>query len=169
MSAIANFKKRRDAAKADSHELKAEQKPENEALALLAVLLGCDEQDAIEQATELVEQKARFVEMKIGVDLASGDDSTVTAEVTLDHEGHISDIKTDLEDSTSSINQAADSVETAASDVSEASSDLAYNADEIASVTAEIKAATSELKKPSAGQRSSPGAKNEQAKSSSKK
>ncbi len=165
MSAISNFKKRRDAVKAkksESQKLEDNPKPDNEALALLAALLGCDEQDAIANATELVERRARFVDMDIRIDPAAGNDKTVIAEVTKDDNGNITDIKTDLEDSASSVNQAADSVETA-------SSELASNADDITDATAELKQATAELKKPLAGHQSSPSKKRKTPKGSSKK
>ncbi|PKG74811.1 hypothetical protein CXF86_11005 [Shewanella sp. GutCb] len=162
----------------------AEEAKEVKALTLLAKLLGCEESEAIEKAHIAVEQKARFVEMH--VDLAAGEDKSVMAEVTTDSEGQITDISeinTELSDSadsvnaaaenvelaTDNVNQAAETIDTAASDVSEASSDLAYSADDIANVTADLKEATTELKKPSAAPKSSPGAKNDKAKSNSNK
>ncbi|ABZ75891.1 conserved hypothetical protein [Shewanella halifaxensis HAW-EB4] len=186
MSAIADFKKRCDAEKAkqahDCAEHKAvTAKPANEALALLAYLLGCEEEQAIEKAHEAVAQKARFVDMQIHVDPATGDDKSVTAEVTTDEDGRISqviatDIQTELEhsadtvaDAAHTVEQAAGKVETAANDVSEASSDLAYNAETISEAASDIKEAASEIKKPSAELASSPGEKDAKAKSSSKK
>ncbi|MCL1050377.1 hypothetical protein L2755_12160 [Shewanella abyssi] len=194
MSAIANFKKRRAAEKAqhDHKDTAATPVPANEALTLLAYLLGCEESEAIEKGSVAVEQKARFVEMEIHVDLASGEDKSVTALVTTDSDGKITDIsetaviseiKTELTESaesvnhaaenvelaTDNVNQAAETIDTAASDVSEATNDLAYSADDIANVTAELKEATTELKKPSAAPKSSPGAKKETQKSSSSK
>lgn len=144
MSAIANFQKRRAAEKAkhaDQDTAANTPTPVNEALQLLAYLLGCEESEAIEKARVAVEQKARFIEMHI--DLAAGEDTSVTAEVTTDSDGQITDISeinTELSDSADSVNQAAENVElatdnvnqaaktidSAASDVSEASSDLAY-------------------------------------------
>ncbi|MEZ9198572.1 hypothetical protein [Shewanella sp. 10N.286.54.B9] len=185
MSAIANFKKRRAAEnKAVQGTASITVTHANEALTLLAKLLGCDESEAIEQGRVAVEQKARFVE--VHVDLAAGEDKSVTAAVTTDSDGQVTDISeinTELSDSADSVNQAAENVElatdnvnqaaitidSAASDVSEASCDLAYSADDIASAAADIKEATTELKKPSAGQKSSPGVKSDKAKSSSKK
>ncbi|MGS0824843.1 hypothetical protein ACVBIO_03445 [Shewanella sp. 0m-8] len=186
MSAIANFQKRCAAQKAKQAHDCAEHKdvtakPTNEALALLAKLLGCEEEQAIEKAREVVAQNTRFIEMQIHVDPAAGDDKSVTAEVTTDEDGAISDIKvidinTELQqsadtvaDAAQTVEQAADKVETAANDVSETSSDLAYSAESISEAASDIKEAASEIKKPSAELASSPGETNAKAKSSSKK
>ena len=61
MSAIANFKKRRVAAKAKTGNAQATITPENIALKLLAQLLGCDELKAIETAQEYVDQNITFL------------------------------------------------------------------------------------------------------------
>ncbi|GIU12963.1 hypothetical protein [Shewanella sp. MBTL60-007] len=198
MSAIANFKKRCDAEKAnaekaqqahDCAEHDAIQAPVNEALALLACLLGCEEHQAIEKARRILgAQNALYVDAQIHVDPAAGDDKSAAALVTNDDDGAISDIKitdiqTELEHSADtvtdaaqtveqaadSVTQAADKVETAANNVSETSSDLAYSAESISEAASDIKEATEELKKPLAEQASSRGEKDAKAKKSSKK
>ncbi|PKG57729.1 hypothetical protein [Shewanella sp. GutDb-MelDb] len=160
MSAFANFKKRHEAKQAAAQG--STEKPTmaapmdtNPALRLLAALLGCDEQDAIAKATELVAQRAHSSQMTIDIEPAADGDKTV--------------IESNLKDTASTVEQAADSVETAASDVSEASSDLVHRTDEIADVTADLKEATAELKKPSAGPQSSPSEKSTKRNESSKK
>lgn len=182
MSAIANFKKRRAAEKAkqqnpSNQDAASTPAPENEALALLAYLLGCDESEAIAKAREAAEQKARFVAMNM--DFSSGEDKTVTAQVTTDDDGNITAI-TELSDSvnsaTDSVNDAADSVTDAAekveqsvSAIDDSANDLAYSADSIANSANDIKEATAELKKPSAAPASSHGEKAVKPKSNSKK
>jgi methyl-accepting chemotaxis protein len=175
MSAIANFKKRREAAKAQqqnpSNQYAASTPaPENEALALLAYLLGCDESEAIAKAHEAAEQKARFV--AINMDFSSGEDKTVTAQVTTDDDGNITAI-TELSDSVNdaadSVNHAADSVEQSASAIDDSANDLAYSADSIANAANDIKEATAELKKPSAAPESSHSKKTAAPKNNSKK
>jgi hypothetical protein len=129
MSAIANFKKRRAAEKAkqqnpSNQDAASTPAPENEALALLAYLLGCDESEAIAKAREAAEQKARFVVMNI--DFSSGEDKSVIADVKLDDDGNItaiSELSDSVNNATDSVNDAAESVNKAANDVSEVSSD----------------------------------------------
>lgn len=184
MSAIANFKKRCEAAKAKPAQSQAANTPApaNEALALLAALLGCEQSEALAKGRAAVEQKARFIEATVTFDSASGEDKTITSEVTTDEDGNIDTI-TELQETADTVAIAADNaseaactvtdateqLESAASDLSDTSSDLAYNADDIASATADLKEATEELKKPSAAPKSSPGAKKGKAKKSSKK
>jgi len=167
--AIANFKKRRQAVQAKSNQAGVEHDdtpaPVNEALALLAYLLGCDESQAIDKAREAVKEKARFIE--VNIDLAAGEDKTVIAEVTTDDGGNITDIKTELADGADSVTDAADSViqaadsvsqatasvESAANDVSDSASDISdashevsNSAASIADATADIAAAADEMK-----------------------
>lgn len=197
MSAIANFKKRREAAKAQqsqtANETTAAPAPENEALHLLAALLGCDVEEAIEKAREAVEQKARFIKFKIGFDPAKDADETAQATVTTDEQGNIASIidhAAELEDSAATVSNAAETaidaadkvsdsadkvssaagdLESAASSVDDSASNLAYTTDDLGQVAAELKEATAELKKPSAVPASSRGAKAAAPKSSSKK
>lgn len=181
MSVITDFRKRREAAKAKQHssnqDAASAPAPENEALALLAYLLGCDESEAIAKAREAAEQKARFVAMNM--DFSSGEDKSVIADVKLDDDGNITAI-TELSDSvidaTDSVNNAADSVTDAAekvdqsaSNINDSASDLAYSADSIANAASDIKEATAELKKPSAAPESSHSSKAVKPKSNSKK
>ncbi len=185
MGAIANFKKRRAAERAQQANVKTAQQqvsetkaPENEALTLLAALLGCDVDQAIEQAKELVEKGAYIaglteeqldeVQHQIGVDLASDEDKSV--EVTLNQTA------TDLEQSAATVEGAAEAVtgaaeqvESAAASVEDTANQLAYTAEDIGNATAELKEATAELKKPSEEQESSPGKTADKPKSSSKK
>ncbi|MCW3171223.1 hypothetical protein [Shewanella subflava] len=181
MSAIANFKKRRAAEKAKqqnpSNQYEATPAPENEALALLAYLLCCDESEAIAKAREAAEQKARFVEMNI--DFSSGKDKSAIADVKLDDDGNITaitELSDSVNDATDSVNHAADSVtdaadkvEQSASAIDDSASDLAYSADTIANAASDIKEATAELKKPSAAPKSSRSKKVAAPKSNSKK
>ncbi|MGS0691190.1 hypothetical protein [Shewanella sp. 30m-9] len=162
MSAIANFQKRCAAEKAkqahDCAEHKAvTAKPVNEALALLAKLLGCEEEQAIEKAREAVAQKARFIEMQIHVDPAAGDDKSVTAEVTTDEDGAISDIKvidinTELQqsadtvaDAAETVNQAADSVNHAASNAELAAETVNQAAGKVETAANDVSEASSDL------------------------
>ncbi|WP_108944099.1 hypothetical protein [Shewanella halifaxensis] len=188
MSAIANFKKRCDAEKANAE--KAQQAhdcaehdpipaPVNEALALLAHLLGCEEQDAIAQAKEFAAMGCKVVSLE--ADLTDEQADKVAAGLSEDDKA--ASINADLEqtntelqhsadtvaDAAQTVEQAADKVETAANDVSETSSDLAYSAESISEAASDIKEATEELKKPSAEQASSRGEKDAKAKKSSKK
>ena len=212
MSVFANFKKRHQAEKANKAELErfsqgvakagkklvdtlqnlSEQSKQKTALELLAALLGCDEQDAIAKATELVEQRAQFVEMTIGVDPASGGDKTVTAEVTKDDNGNITDINlqdsadtatnaaNDLADTADTVNESAGTLNDAANNAAGSATELSHTADNVADsastiaeaaeeasqATADLKEVTAELKKPLAGPQSSPSEKNAKPKSS---
>lgn len=197
MSAIANFKKRREAAKAQQSptatETTATPAPENEALHLLAALLGCDVEEALEKAREAVEQKARFIKFKISFDPAKDAGKTAIATVTTDEQGNIASISehaAELEDSAATVSDAAETaidaadkvsesadkvssaagdLESAASSVDDSASNLAYTTDDLGQVAAELKEATAELKKPSEAQESSHGAKAAAPKSNSKK
>jgi methyl-accepting chemotaxis protein len=198
MSAIADFKKRRQAQRAlqnnvaeTEKKVDAEKATENEALTLLAELLRCDVQEALEKGREAISDG--FYVVKMNIDLASGDDKTVTAEVQTSATGEIEKITvaepqndtvtadleraaSDLESSASTVEGAADTVTGAAEQISSTAGDLedtasqlAYSAEDIGQVTAELKEATAELKKPSAEPKSSPGGKAAPRKSNSKK
>lgn len=197
MGAIADFKKRRAAERAQQANVKTAKQqvsetkaPENEALALLAALLGCDVDQAIEQAKELVEKGAYIaglteeqldeVQQQIGVDPASGEDKAVIANVKGGQIESITELTkqtaTDLEQSAGAVEGAADAVTgaaeqvgSAAADLGDTASQLAYTADDIGQATAELKEATAELKKPLAGQKSSSGKKADAQKNNSKK
>lgn len=204
MGAIADFKKRRAAEralKANFAEVKQQlsetKAPENEALALLAALIGVKPENAIEQAKELVEKGAYIaglteeqlheVQHQIGVDLASGEDKTVIANVKGGQIESITELAkqtaTDLEQSAGAVEGAADAVTgaaeqvgsaaeqvgSAAADLEDTASQLAYTADDIGQATAELKEATAELKKPLAGQKSSSGKKADAQKNNSNK
>ncbi|ABM25714.1 conserved hypothetical protein [Shewanella sp. W3-18-1] len=198
MSAIANFRKRREAAKAQqsptANETTATPAPENEALELLAALLGCDVDQAIEQGREQVEKNAEFASRTgLQFDRTEGKDQTAQATVTTDDQGNITSIiehAAELEDSAATVTDAAETaldaadkvsesadkvssaagdLESAASSVDDSASNLAYTADDLGQVAAELKEATAELKKPSAAQESSHGAKAAAPKSNSKK
>ncbi|MCK8127250.1 hypothetical protein MTF66_19715 [Pseudoalteromonas sp. 2CM39R] len=192
MSAIADFKKRRLAAKA-----KGENKAttgnsqitiaqDNTALKLLAKLLGCDESKAIETAQEYVDQNITFFEKEF--DPANGEEQTVFAEVTLDDENNVESVEvkhvettTDtsianaddaaesLADSAEQASSAASNIESAADKASDAASDLAYSADDINQTNSELKEAVDELKKPSEEQKSSNSKSKTQQKSNSQK
>jgi len=215
MSAIANFRKRREAEKARQAskeqfvntvaetgvkllntltDLSAKAK-EQTALELLAALLGCDIDQAIEQGREQVAKNAEFASRTgLQFDRAEGKDQTAQATVTTDEQGNITSISgihtLELEDSAATVSDAAETaldaadkvsesadkvssaagdLESAASSVDDSASNLAYTADDLGQVAAELKEATAELKKPSAAQESSHGAKAAAPKSNSKK
>jgi hypothetical protein len=107
MSAIANFKKRRAAEKAkqqnpSNQDAASTPVPENEALQLLAALLYCDKSVAITNAKIIVEKggyiaglteaQLNELETQIYIDLASGPDKGVIAQVTTDDDGNITSI-----------------------------------------------------------------------------
>lgn len=195
MSAIADFKKRRLAAKAEG-ENKATTgnsqitiAQDNTALKLLAKLLGCDESKAIETAQEYVDQNITFFEK--GFDPAKCEEQTVFAEVTLDDENNVESVEvkhvettTDelntsianaddaaesLADSAEQASSAASNIESAADKASDAASDLAYSADDINQANSDLKETVDELKKPSEEQKSSNSKSKTQQKSNSKK
>lgn len=176
MSAIANFKKRRLAAKAKTGDVQATITPEKNALKLLAQLLGCDESKAIETAQQYVDQNINFFDL--GFDpAAEGEDKTAVADVTLDEKGNIESVDVSpVEDATDELNQSIDSasnaageIKTAADQASDAASDLAYQADDINAANSDLKEVVEELKKPSAAQKSSNSKKATEQKNSSKK
>lgn len=154
MSAIANFKKRRQAQReqqaqtADTVEVKAV--PENEALHLLAELIGCDIEDAITEARKLV-AKAAYVAWQEAEPSSEADSANA------------------IEQAADAVNSSAENISDAASTLEDTASQLAYSADDIGNATAELKEATAELKKPLAVPQSSRGAKAEKQKNSSKK
>ncbi|MCS6101404.1 hypothetical protein [Shewanella baltica] len=197
MSAIANFRKRREAEKAQqsptANETTATPAPENEALHLLAYLLCCDVEEALEVAREAVKKKIHFLNFTIGVDTGEDQDKATAVSVTIDKQYDIASIidhAAELEDSAATVSDAAETAIDAADKVSESAdkvsnaagdlddavssvdqsaSNLAYTADDLGQVAAELKEATAELKKPSAAPESSRGAKAAAPKSSSKK
>uniref|UniRef100_Q0HYT2 Methyl-accepting chemotaxis sensory transducer n=1 Tax=Shewanella sp. (strain MR-7) TaxID=60481 RepID=Q0HYT2_SHESR len=198
MSAIANFKARREAAKrAQSLPYDAPENtnaPENEALLLLAALLGCEVDQAIEKAREAVEKNIRIINVTLGFDTAEGQDQTAQSTVTTDDQGNIASISgthtLELEDSAASVSNAAETaldaadkvsdsadkvstaaseLESAASSVDDSASSLAYTADDLGDIKDELKDVAAELKKPSEAPASSRGAKAAAPKSSSKK
>lgn len=145
MSAIANFRKRREAAKAQqsptANETTATPAPENEALHLLAALLGCDVEEALEKAREAVEQKARFIKFKIGFDPAKDADKTAQATVTTDDQGNITSIidhAAELEDSAATVSDAAETALDAADKVSD-------SADKVSSAAGDLESAATNL------------------------
>lgn len=214
MSAIANFKARREAEKARQAskeqfvntvaetgvkllntltDLSAQAK-EQTALELLAALLGCDIDQAIEQGREQVAKNAEFASRTgLQFDRAEGKDQTAQATVTTDEQGNIASIidhAAELEDSAATVTDAAETaldaadkvsesadkvssaagdLESAASSVDDSASNLAYTTDDLGQVAAELKEATAELKKPSAAPASSRGAKAAAPKRSLKK
>ncbi|MEN3159580.1 hypothetical protein ABC502_14465 [Alkalimonas sp. NCh-2] len=167
MSAIANFKKRREAQRAQREERNSEDAktvaPENEALTLLALLLCCDEDKAIELAREEVERKARFVMYD---DKLQGDEK---ANETMATEQASDDAAAQAVDAADTVSSAADNVNAATADLEGTASQLADKADDISQATEDLKVATEELKKPSAARPSSHGKKAAAPKSSSKK
>ncbi|WP_348731874.1 hypothetical protein [Rheinheimera texasensis] len=196
MSAIADFKKRRQAQRELQNNTAGDASaetpvPENEALQLLAALLGCDAQEALEEGRQAIIDG--FYVVKMNVDLASGDDKTVTAYVQISASGEIEKITvaepqndtvtadleraaTDIESSASTVEGAADAVSGAADQISSAAggledtaNQLAYSAEDIGQVTAELKEATAELKKPLEAPKSSRGGKAAPRKSNLKK
>lgn len=199
MSAIANFKKRREAQRAQQGSTTTQQAatpaPENEALALLAILLGCDEQEAIDQAKGLVRiaernelsfvigMESKYAEEIVGVDEAAlaeviatektlnqtaepSDTAAQAANELTQSAANVEDAAAQVEDAAANVNAAAETVSTATGDLEETASQLAYSAEDIGQATAELKEATEELKKPSAAQPSSRGKKAAEPKSS---
>jgi methyl-accepting chemotaxis protein len=161
-----------------------------ELLELLAKLLACEEENAVEQAKELVEKGAYIaglteeqldkVQHQIGVDLASGEDKAVIVNVKGGQIESITELAkqtaTDLEQSAGAVEGAADAVTgaaeqvgSAAADLEDTASQLAYTADSIGQATAELQEATAELKKPLAVQESLPGKTADKPKNNSKK
>ncbi|CAM2737965.1 hypothetical protein [Pseudoalteromonas distincta] len=178
MSAIANFKKRRLAAKAKTGDVQATITPVNTALKLLAQLLDCDESKAIETAQEYVDQNIHFFDVNMSFDPAApGEEKTAVADVILDEIGNIENIDVSpVEDATDELNQSIDTasnaageIESAADKASDAASDLAYQADDINAANSALADTVEELKKPSAAQESSNSKKTTEPKNSSKK
>lgn len=199
MSVIADFKKRRQAAKAkqkavsetgeklvDTLQGLSDEAKENTALKLLAKLLSVDESEAIEKAEWMVEQYE-----KPDFDPTNGEKQTVFAEVTLDDENNVESVElkqvetpTDelntsianaddaaesLAESAEQASSAASNIESAADKASDAASDLAYSADDINQANSELKETVDELKKPSGEPKSSNSKSKTQQKNSSKK
>ncbi|WP_209327911.1 hypothetical protein [Pseudoalteromonas sp. PA2MD11] len=138
MSVIADFKKRRIAAKAkqkvvsetgkklvDTLQGLADEAKENTALKLLAQLLGCDESKAIETAQEYVDQNITFFDK--GFDPANGEEQTFFAEVTIDDENNVEivevkHVETPTDELNTSIANADDAAESLADSAEQASS-----------------------------------------------
>lgn len=162
MSAIANFKKRREAEKARQAskeqfvntvaetgvkllntltDLSAQAK-EQTALELLAALLGCDIDQAIEQGREQVAKNAEFASRTgLQFDRAEGKDQTAQATVTTDDQGNISSItdhSAELEDSAATVSDAAETALDAADKVSD-------SADKVSSAAGDLKSAATNL------------------------
>ena len=163
MSAIANFKKRRVAAKAKTGNAQATITPENTALKLLAQLLGCDESKAIETAQEYVDQNITF--------FCEEDLPTLHVDSEKEHidVSNVEDATDELNQSIDTASSAASNIESAADKASDVASDLAYQADDINAANSDLKDTVEELKKPSAAQESSNSKKTTEPKNSSKK
>ena len=146
MSAIADFKKRLEAAKRakspTATETTATLAPENEALHLLAYLLGCDVDSAIEQGRNAAEEKEKFFEkMNRQFDLADESDKTANATVTTDDQGNIASIidhAAELEDSAATVTDAAETALDAADKVRE-------SADKVSSAAGDLESAATNL------------------------
>ena len=175
MSAIANFKKRRLAAKTKTGNAQTTITPETTALKLLAQLLGCDESKAIETAQQYVDQNIKFFDLGFEP-AAEGEDKTAVV-YALDEKGNIESVDvSNVEDATDELNEsintasnAAGDIENAADKASDAASDLAYQADDINAANSDLKDTVEELKKPSAAQKSSNSKSKTKQKNSSKK
>ena len=163
MSAIANFKKRRLAAKAKTGDAQATITPENTALKLLAQLLGCDESKAIETAKEYVDQNITF--------FCEEDLPTLHVDSEKEHidVSPVEDATDELNQSINTASNAAGDIESAADKASDAASDLAYQADDINAANSALADTVEELKKPSAARKSSNSKKAKKPKNSSKK
>ncbi|AVI68315.1 hypothetical protein CKQ84_22140 [Shewanella sp. WE21] len=145
MNAIANFRKRREAErtqqKPTATETTATPAPENEALHLLAYLLCCDVEEALEVAREAVKKKIHFLNFTIGVDTGEGQDKTAQATVTNDDQGNIASIidhAAELEDSAATVSDAAETALDAADKVSE-------SADKVSSAAGDLDDAVTNL------------------------
>ncbi len=166
MGAISNFRNRKIAQQNGNKKHLAEApKSGNEALVLLAKLLGCEEQNAIDNAHKFMGRGARI----IGFDPAlKGADKTVMAkqgpgliEVRAEFDGEelhyaanlVSDSASELSNQADSISNTADTLNAAAndatdsaSDISDASHEVSSSAASIADATADISAAADEIK-----------------------
>lgn len=166
MGAIADFKKRRAAERAlkanvaEAKEQVSETKaPEKEALALLAALLGCEVDEAIEQAKELVEKGAYIaglteeqldaVQQQIGFDPANGEDKAVIVNVKGGQIESITELAqqtaTDLEQSAGAVEGAADAVTGAAGDLEDAAANVTGAAEQVGSAAADLEDTASQL------------------------
>lgn len=157
MSAIANFKKRREAEKARQAskeqfvntvaetgvkllntltDLSAQAK-EQTALELLAALLGCDVDQAIKQGREQVAKNAEFASRTgLQFDRAESKDQTAQATVTTDDQGNITSIiehAEELEDSAATVSTAAETVLDAADKVSDSADKVSTAASDLES------------------------------------
>ena len=183
MSAFKKFKQRNQAKKAELSQLPEAQTAHNQALTLLAKLLNVTEAQAIAEAEKYIESNITFFEERIiGLDLASGQDKTVTLELNPNEHGIHTKAEADAlaetfnqtaEEAADNINSAAteasEQLSSAANNVETTADDLAYTAADIANATEELKEATTELKKPSAVPKSSHSKKAAEPKKNSKK
>lgn len=163
MSAIANFKKRRLAEKAEKAKQGEQQVKPTTALALLATLLGCDESKAIETAQQYVDQNITFF-CEDDLPTLHGDSEKEPLDVS-----NVEDATDELNQSINTASNAAGDIESAADKASDAASDLAYQADDINAANSDLKDTVEELKKPSAAQESSNSKSKTKPKNSSKK
>jgi methyl-accepting chemotaxis protein len=176
MSAIANFKKRREAEKAQQSptatETTATPAPENEALHLLAYIRGCDVDSAIEQGRNAAEEKAKY---SIGIDPAKDAGKTAIATVTTDEQGNITSVTeygpfdvshdengkiiisggleqtaAELEDSAATVSDSADKVSSAAGDLESAASSVDDSASNLAYTADDLGQVAAELKEATA-------------------
>ena len=160
MSAIANFKKRKLAEKAQANTQQV--KPVT-ALTLLAQLLGCDESKAIETAQQYVDQNITFFKQD---DLPTVHVESEKEPLDVSPVEHATD---ELNESINSASNAAGDIKSAADQASDAASDLAYQADDINAANSDLKDTVKELKKPSAAPKSSNSKSKTKQKNSSKK
>ena len=172
MSAIADFKKRRLAAKAkqkaaaetgkklvDTLQGLSDDAKENTALKLLAQLLGCDKADAINIAQEYVDQNITFFDK--GFDPANGEEQTVFVEVTLDDENNVESVEVkhvetttdelntniaNADDAAESLADSAEQASSAASNIESAADKASDAASELAYSADDINQTNSELK-----------------------
>lgn len=172
MSAIADFKKRRLAAKArqkavsetgkklvDTLKGLSDEAKENTALKLLAQLLGCDESKAIETAQEYVDQNITFFDK--GFDPANGEEQAFFAEVTIDDENNVEIVEVkhvetptdelntsiaNADDAAESLADSAEQASSAASNIESAADKASDAANELAYSADDINQTNSELK-----------------------
>lgn len=148
MSAIANFKKRREAQRALAKKLSEQ---------------GVNVAGLTEEQLAEVAQKAAT-----GAANTEPQNDTVTADLERAASGIESSAGT-VEGAADAVSGAAEQIANAAGGLEDTASQLAYSAEDIGQVTAELKEAAAELKKPSAAQKSSRGGKAAPRKSNLKK
>lgn len=151
MSAIANFKARREAAKrakslpADAPEnTKA---PENEAFRDTQVFLGGLADKFIGNHNGL-DRKPRLIEFNIGVYFGDSEDKTDVFTITTDDQGNIASIiehTAELEDSAATVSNAAETALDAADKVSDSAEQICTAASELETVAANVDRAASSV------------------------